>query len=168
MAWHRSPMTIYFKSRGTGFLTVLQLFVPKILKTDYLSTSCEHKHFYWTKLNRFHQIIRMALQWHYTEAPWPFISKVVELGFDSFAFISPKNYKNWFFINFMWTKTFLFSQIEQVPSDYTYGVAMALHRSPMTIYFKSALGFLTVLQLFVPKNRKTDFLSTSGEQKHLY
>ena len=72
----QKPMTIYFKSRGTGFLTVLNLYLPKILKTGCLSKTCEQKHFYSAKLNRFHKIIRMTLQWHYTEAPWPFISKV--------------------------------------------------------------------------------------------
>ena len=69
MASHRSPMIIYFKSRGSKVLPVLHGYIPNNPKSDVCSDLRNQMRFSLAKLIRFHPFIFSTLQWHHTEAP---------------------------------------------------------------------------------------------------
>ena len=78
MALHRSPMIIYFKSRGCRVLPVLHGYIPNSPKSDVLTEPHNQVRHWWAKLIRFRLFICRTLQWNHTEALWPFISKVTD------------------------------------------------------------------------------------------
>ena len=102
IAWHKNPWPFVSKVGAQVFFDSFEFISTKNSKnlifirdmatktflfghieqvpSDYMyfvTTSCEQKHFYWTKLIRFCHFVCIVLKWHDTEAPWLFTSKVV-------------------------------------------------------------------------------------------
>ena len=97
-------MTIYFKSRVSGGLTVLFWKILQIQKSDVLPWHGSRIRFQWVKLFIFKHFMYLSLEWHNTEAPWPFISKVVGAQAWQFCFEKYSKFKNVTFYHGMVTK----------------------------------------------------------------
>ena len=101
------PMTIYFKSRGSRDYRIFQLFFfINIVKSEFLLWLCNQKPFQYRKMRWLFLLTCQTLQWHQTDAPWPFILKVDAAMLNEFFKFLNKNRKKWTFIVAVQPKTF--------------------------------------------------------------
>ena len=137
MASKTSPMTIYFKCRGSHVLPFLREKVVKMPKNEVLACRWNQLHYLWSKLYRFVPLVWMAIRSHLTQALWPFTTKVGAAMFHHFREKLVKMPKNEVLAR-QWKPIALpMDKIVQICSSSMYGNTMALNTSPMTIYFKS-------------------------------
>ena len=76
MAQHRSPMTIYFKSRDNLVLPVYSQQSLKNQKSDNLLRQCNRMLYICVILDKFYPFKCQLFEWHHIKVPWPFISEV--------------------------------------------------------------------------------------------
>ena len=86
--WHHTEAPRPFTSKVgvAGFAGFAQImYILEIPKIDVLSTPCIQMRSWLVKLIKLQPVMCIASQWHHTEAPRPFTSKVGVARFANFA-----------------------------------------------------------------------------------